>query len=71
MLYECDIFTAGKILGTLLNGLNDRNVTVRKAYALAIGNVVKFAKDSSVEKLINRLKDWYMEKEGTHYYFLF
>ena len=32
---------AGKILGVLLNSLNDRNRMVRKSYASAIGHVVK------------------------------
>ncbi|KAK2167662.1 hypothetical protein LSH36_25g00006 [Paralvinella palmiformis] len=54
---------AGKLLGVLLNGLNDRNVSVRKSYASVIGHLVKVAKDSSVEKLITRLKTWYLEKE--------
>ena len=31
----------GKLLLALLNGLNDRNTTVRKRYASAIGNLVK------------------------------
>lgn len=62
---------AGKILGSLLNGLSDRNITVRKAYASAIGHVVKVAKDSSIEKLISRLRDWYLEKEGMHTLFFF
>ncbi len=53
----------------MLSGLHDRNTTVKKTYASAIGHLVKVAKDSSVEKLIHRLKEWYFEKEGnrTHY----
>jgi hypothetical protein len=31
----------GKLLGALLNSLNDRNAAVRKCYAAAIGNLVK------------------------------
>ena len=31
----------GKLLLALLNGLNDRNTTVRKRYASAIGHLVK------------------------------
>ena len=32
---------AGKLLLALLNGLNDRNLTVKKRYASTIGHVVK------------------------------
>ncbi|XP_033222326.1 proteasome adapter and scaffold protein ECM29 [Belonocnema kinseyi] len=54
---------AGKILTTLLNGLTDRNAAVRKNNANTIGHVVGCAKDSSVEKLLNTLNKWYMERE--------
>uniref|UniRef100_A0A6A7FWF3 Proteasome-associated protein ECM29 homolog n=2 Tax=Hirondellea gigas TaxID=1518452 RepID=A0A6A7FWF3_9CRUS len=54
---------AGKILTALVNGLNDRNATIRKIFANAIGTVVKVAKSSSVEKLLNKLQTWYLEKE--------
>ena len=54
---------AGKILTALVNGLNDRNATLRKCFANAIGTVVKVAKPSSVEKLLNKLQTWYLEKE--------
>ncbi|XP_059151870.1 proteasome adapter and scaffold protein ECM29-like [Physella acuta] len=54
---------AGKLLAVFLHGLNDRNATVRKSYATAIGHLVRVAKDSSVEKLIEKLKTWYMESE--------
>ena len=54
---------AGKILMTLVNGLNDRNATLRKVFANAIGTVIKVAKPSSVEKLLNKLQTWYLEKE--------
>jgi len=54
---------AGKILGTLFNGLSDRNANIRRHYATAIGHMIKVAKSSSVEKLIEKLKAWYLEKE--------
>ncbi|KAL3868785.1 hypothetical protein ACJMK2_041546 [Sinanodonta woodiana] len=54
---------AGKLMGAFLHGLSDRNQSVRKSYALALGQLVKVAKDNSVEKLIVRLKSWYLEKE--------
>ncbi|XP_021353886.1 proteasome-associated protein ECM29 homolog [Mizuhopecten yessoensis] len=54
---------AGKLMGAFLTGINDRNLSVKKAYASALGYLVKVAKDSSVEKLIARLRSWYLEKE--------
>ncbi|XP_063962407.1 proteasome adapter and scaffold protein ECM29-like isoform X1 [Lytechinus pictus] len=54
---------AGKLLSSLLSGLNDKSMAVRKLNASAIGNLIKVAKDSSVEKLILRLKTWFLEKD--------
>lgn len=53
----------GKLLAALVNGLSDRNPVVRKLYANAIGNLVKTAKTSSIEKLLTKLQSWYLEKE--------
>ncbi|KAF2363099.1 Proteasome component Ecm29 [Trinorchestia longiramus] len=53
----------GKILSVLVNGLNDRNATVRKVFANAIGTLIKIAKHSSVTKLLNKLESWYLDKE--------
>ncbi|KAG7160614.1 Proteasome adapter and scaffold protein ECM29-like [Homarus americanus] len=53
----------GKLLAALVNGLSDRNAVVRKVYANAIGNLVKTAKASSVEKILTKLQTWYLEKE--------
>ncbi|XP_071525915.1 proteasome adapter and scaffold protein ECM29 [Panulirus ornatus] len=53
----------GKLLAALVNGLSDRNAVVRKVYANAIGNLVKTAKASSIEKLLSKLQTWYLEKE--------
>uniref|UniRef100_A0A2C9KR44 TOG domain-containing protein n=1 Tax=Biomphalaria glabrata TaxID=6526 RepID=A0A2C9KR44_BIOGL len=55
----------GKLLAAFLHGLNDRNAVVRKSYATAIGYLVKVSKDSSVERLIEKLKVWYLESEGS------
>jgi proteasome component ECM29 len=52
----------GKILAALLSGLSDRSAGTRKAYASAIGQLVKYAKTSSVEKLNERLKTKLLEK---------
>lgn len=54
---------AGKLLATLVSGLTDRNIAVRKAYASTIGHVVQSAKDSSVDKLLEKLCSIYLEKE--------
>lgn len=54
---------AGKLLNALTSGLSDRSASVRKSYATAIGHLVKVAKDSSVEKIIDKIKNWYFEKE--------
>lgn len=53
----------GKLLSALVNGLSDRNAVIRKVYANAIGNLVKTAKTSSIEKLMTKLQNWYLEKE--------
>ncbi|XP_076089191.1 proteasome adapter and scaffold protein ECM29-like isoform X1 [Mytilus galloprovincialis] len=54
---------AGKLMSAFLAGLSDRNSSVRKTYASALGHLIKVAKDSSVEKLIIKLKSWYLDKE--------
>lgn len=54
---------SGKFLAALVNGLTDRNAAVRKHNAIAIGNLVRTCKDSSVEKLFTKLKTWYFERE--------
>ncbi|CAG5035645.1 unnamed protein product [Parnassius apollo] len=54
---------AGKIMSNLLNGTFDRNPTVRKNYAEALGQVSAFAKSQSIEKLIKKLINLYETKE--------
>lgn len=53
----------GKLLSAFLSGLSDRNPAVRINYAGCIGHLMRTAKDSSREKLFNKLKSWYMEKD--------
>merc|ERR1719341_3095950 len=53
----------GKLLSAFLTGLSDRNPAVRISFAGCIGHLMRTAKDSSKEKLFNKLKAWYMEKE--------
>lgn len=57
---------AGKLLGAFLSGLSDRSSAVRKAYAKAIGHLVKVAKETSITKMIEKLKTWYHEKDDPH-----
>ena len=55
---------AGKLMAALLHGLSDKNMVVRKSYATALGHLVRVGKDSSVEKLIQKLTSWYLDNEG-------
>ncbi|XP_005102218.1 proteasome adapter and scaffold protein ECM29 [Aplysia californica] len=54
---------AGKLMAALLHGLGDRNAVIRKSYATALGHLVRVGKDSSVEKLLQKLKTWYLDNE--------
>ncbi|XP_043916968.1 proteasome adapter and scaffold protein ECM29 [Protopterus annectens] len=58
---------AGKLMNALLTGLNDRNTVLQKSYAVAMGHLVRTARDSSVDKLLQKLSAWYMEKEEPVY----
>uniref|UniRef100_I3JQE4 Ecm29 proteasome adaptor and scaffold n=3 Tax=Oreochromis niloticus TaxID=8128 RepID=I3JQE4_ORENI len=58
---------SGKLMSSLLNGIHDRSTVVQKAYAFALGHLVRTAKDSSVEKLLLKLNTWYLEKEEPVY----
>jgi len=54
---------AGKVLSVLVNSLTERNATLRRVFANAIGSLIKVAKQSSIEKLLKKLQNWYLEKE--------
>ncbi|XP_031695203.1 proteasome adapter and scaffold protein ECM29-like [Anarrhichthys ocellatus] len=58
---------SGKLMSALLNGIHDRSTVVQKAFAFALGHLVRTAKDSSVEKLLLKLNGWYLEKEEPVY----
>ncbi|XP_062864223.1 proteasome adapter and scaffold protein ECM29 isoform X1 [Trichomycterus rosablanca] len=58
---------SGKLMSALLNGIHDRSVVLQKSFAFAIGHLVRTAKDSSVEKLLQKLSTWYLEKEEAVY----
>ncbi|KAL3066973.1 hypothetical protein OYC64_016841 [Pagothenia borchgrevinki] len=58
---------SGKLMSALLNGIHDRSTVVQKAFAFALGHLVRTAKDTSVEKLLLKLNGWYLEKEDPVY----
>ncbi|XP_078801492.1 proteasome adapter and scaffold protein ECM29 isoform X1 [Oryzias latipes] len=58
---------SGKLMSSLLNGIHDRSSVIQKAYAFALGHLVRTAKDNSVEKLLLKLSNWYLEKEEPVY----
>ncbi|XP_063151047.1 proteasome adapter and scaffold protein ECM29 [Candoia aspera] len=58
---------AGKLMSALLSGLTDRNSVVQKTFAFALGHLVRTSRDSSTDKLLQKLNSWYMEKEEPVY----
>ncbi|RNA28279.1 proteasome-associated ECM29 -like protein, partial [Brachionus plicatilis] len=55
---------AGKLLAAFVNSMaNEQNKTVIKFYSGTIGSIAKIAKESSIENLINKLQEWYIEKD--------
>ncbi|KAM7419137.1 hypothetical protein PAMA_016317 [Pampus argenteus] len=58
---------SGKLMSALLNSIHDRSTVVQKAFAFALGHLVRTARDSSVEKLLLKLNTWYLEKEEPVY----
>ena len=56
---------AGKLLAAFVNSMaNEQNKTIVKFYCNTIGCIAKIAKDSSIENLISKLQEWYLEKDG-------
>ncbi|TKC45166.1 hypothetical protein EI555_020279, partial [Monodon monoceros] len=58
---------SGKLMSALLSGLTDRNGVIQKSCAFAMGHLVRTSRDSSTEKLLQKLNGWYMEKEEPIY----
>jgi proteasome component ECM29 len=55
---------SGKLMASLVNAMsNEKNKTINKCYCNAIGCIIKIAKESSIENLLNKLQDWYFERE--------
>jgi proteasome component ECM29 len=56
---------AGKLMAVLVNAIStEPNKTIRKCYCNTLGSLVKISKESSIENLLNRLQQWYFEREG-------
>uniref|UniRef100_A0A8D2L4I4 Ecm29 proteasome adaptor and scaffold n=1 Tax=Varanus komodoensis TaxID=61221 RepID=A0A8D2L4I4_VARKO len=58
---------SGKLMSALLSGLADRNSVVQKSFAFAMGHLVRTSRDTSTDKLLQKLNNWYMEKEEQVY----
>uniref|UniRef100_A0A182W1W8 TOG domain-containing protein n=1 Tax=Anopheles minimus TaxID=112268 RepID=A0A182W1W8_9DIPT len=52
-----------KYLGACFSGLTDRNATVRRYYASAIGHLIGTAKEQSIERLFGKLEELYFEQQ--------
>lgn len=50
-------------MAVLVKGLSDRNVALKKMYAMALGHLVRVAKESSVVRLLQTLESRYIEAE--------
>lgn len=57
-------FVLDKILKSLMKGITDRNTTIRKSYASTIAIITTVVKENTVNKLIQSLREIYMENEG-------
>uniref|UniRef100_A0A1S4H7M0 Uncharacterized protein n=1 Tax=Anopheles gambiae TaxID=7165 RepID=A0A1S4H7M0_ANOGA len=54
-----------KYLGACFTGLTDRNATVRRYYASAIGHLIGTAKEQSIERLFGKLEELYFEQQAS------
>ncbi|XP_065083000.1 proteasome-associated protein ECM29 homolog [Ochlerotatus camptorhynchus] len=54
----------GKYLGSCFTGLSDRNATVRKYFASAIGHLIGTAKEQSIVRLFAKLQELYFEQQS-------
>ncbi|XP_055592523.1 proteasome-associated protein ECM29 homolog isoform X3 [Uranotaenia lowii] len=53
-----------KYLGACFTGLSDRNATVRKYFASAIGHLIGAAKEQSIVRLFAKLQEFYFEQQS-------
>ncbi|XP_058066629.1 proteasome-associated protein ECM29 homolog [Anopheles bellator] len=56
---------SSKYLGACFGGLSDRNATVRKYFASAIGHLVGSAKEQSIVRLFGKLEELYFEQQAS------
>ncbi|CAF0720691.1 unnamed protein product [Brachionus calyciflorus] len=55
---------SGKLLAALVNSMaSEHNKTINKCYCNTIGSIAKIAKETSIENLLNKLQEWYLEKD--------
>uniref|UniRef100_A0A182JBI6 TOG domain-containing protein n=1 Tax=Anopheles atroparvus TaxID=41427 RepID=A0A182JBI6_ANOAO len=54
-----------KYLGACFMSLSDRNATVRRYYASAIGHLIGTAKEQSIERLFKKLEELYFEQQAS------
>nr|XP_019552043.2 proteasome-associated protein ECM29 homolog [Aedes albopictus] len=54
----------GKYLGACFTGLSDRNATVRRYFASAIGHLIGSAKEQSIVRLFAKLQELYFEQQS-------
>ncbi|CAK8685552.1 unnamed protein product [Clavelina lepadiformis] len=54
---------AAKLITALTSGLLDRSLAVQKISSRAIGHITRIAKDSSINKTLSKMRQWYLEKE--------
>lgn len=64
IVYYMCIFILERILKSLMKGITDRNTIIRKSYASTIAVITTVAKETTVNKLIQSLRDMYIENEG-------
>lgn len=54
-----------------MKGIIDRNTTIRKSYASTIAVITTIAKESTVNKLIQSLREIYMDNEGIYFQYMY
>lgn len=64
------IFILERILKSLMKGITDRNTIIRKSFASTIAIITTVAKETTVNKLIQSLRDMYIENEGKYALFI-
>ncbi|GAB0097179.1 Proteasome-associated protein ECM29 homolog [Sergentomyia squamirostris] len=55
---------SGKYLSACYHGIADRNTTVRKYFASAIGHLAGILKEASLVKLFNKLNEFYNDRQS-------